>query len=87
MIVDEESFWRDLARHPCGPHPHEPPKSRRQQLEDACARVRRQIEVQALSTPYREMDDGERRNALVAELDDTLARLEAALKDCGPGDR
>jgi hypothetical protein len=86
VIVEDESFWRDLARHLCGPHPHEPPKSRREQIEEACARVRRQIEVQASSSPVRGMDDEDRRNAVVAELEDTLARLQTALKDCGPGD-
>jgi hypothetical protein len=86
VIVEEHDFWKALARGLCGQHPHEPPKSRRQQLEEACARVRRQIDVQAASHPVRGMDDEDRHNALVAELEDTLARLEAALKACGPGD-
>jgi hypothetical protein len=86
MIVEEESFWKDLARHLCGPHPHEPPKSRRRQLEEACARVRRQIEVQASSYPARGVDNEDRREALVAELEDTLARLEAALAASNPAD-
>ncbi|MFL5297487.1 MAG: hypothetical protein ACJ798_13985 [Phenylobacterium sp.] len=85
MIV-EESFWKQLAHHLCGPHPSEPPKSRRQQLEEACAHVRRQIEVQSASSPYRGMDNEARRDALVAELEELLARLEASLADLGSRD-
>ena len=85
MIVENEDFWKDLAHHLCPPHRSEPPKSRRQQLEEACAKVRRQIEVQSASHPVRGGDDYDRHNGLVAELEDLLARLEA-LADLGPSD-
>jgi len=59
--------------------------SLREELEDARAKVRRQIEVQRSSSPY---DAGptnvDRRRAVVAELEAELAELEGALGRLGP---
>jgi hypothetical protein len=53
--------------------------SLREELETACAKVRRQLEVENLSWSYKAVDDTDRKAALVAELQAELTELEDAL--------
>ena len=76
-------FWKDLAGHMSRPAP-----SRRAQLEEACVKVRRQLEVQRESRPVQSGGSNDERQAgLVAELESLLTDLEANLADLGPVER
>jgi hypothetical protein len=56
----------------------------REELEAACAKVRRQIEVQRESSAWLALNNQGRRDSLVAELEAELAKLEAALAELDP---
>lgn len=58
--------------------------SLREDLETACANVRRQIEVQQQSWAYDGFNNRDRRNGLVAELQAELSELETALANLDP---
>jgi len=61
--------------------------SLREELEQACTKVRRQIEVQNSSLPMAggSSPNTERKRGLVAELQAELTELEAAFARLGPG--
>jgi len=65
---------------------HQKEKRLREQLTEAIAKVRQQIDVQSSSTNVKAAGIDHRREIAVAELEAELAQLEEALANMGPDD-